>query len=121
MILLFFFGAVFALLVAAAVLGFLTALYVARHDLFSEMVRLLGMEPPLLAKIATGLSLAVLGPLVGGLSYAASGAPWMSAFFGDLGNWFWAWVCGTYLLGLVLALMLRHQPDDAKPIKAGKW
>lgn len=113
MILPLFFGAVFGLLAAAGVLGFLTALYVVRHDLFRELVRLLEVQPSLLAEIATGLTLAVLGPIVGGLAYAASGAPWMTAFFGSLGNWFWAWVAGTYLLGLVLALVLRHTPDKA--------
>lgn len=115
MIIIFFFGSVFGLLAAAGVLGFLTALYLVRHDLFAELVRLLGAEPSLLAKIATGLTLAVLGPIVGGLAYAISGASWMTAFFGSLGNWFWAWVAGTYLLGLVLALVLRHGPDEANP------
>lgn len=113
MIIIFFFALVFGLLAAAGVLGFLTALYVIRHDLFREMVRLLEVQPSLLAEIATGLTLAVLGPIVGGLAYAASGASWMTAFFGSLGDWFWAWVAGTYLLGLLLALVLRHTPDKA--------
>jgi hypothetical protein len=115
MIIILFFGSVFGLLAAAGGLGFLTALYVVRHDLFAELVRLLGAEPSLVAKIAAGLTLAVVGPIVGGLAYAASAASSMTAFFGSLGTWFCAWVGGTDLRGLVLALLLRHLPNEANP------
>ena len=88
MILIFFFGFVFLLLAASSVLGFLTALYVMRPRLFDEMLRSLGTEVSLFAKILAGLSISILAPVVGGLSYAVSGSRWLVDFFGNAGTWF---------------------------------
>src|SRR5258706_1405809 len=112
MIFLFFFGFVFALLATASVLGFLTALYVVRPRLFNEMLRSLGGEATLVAKILAGLAIAILAPLVGGLSYAVSGSRWFVNLFGDAGTWFWGWVGIAFLLGLILGCIFRHSPTE---------
>ena len=115
MIFIFFFGFVFALLAAASVLGFLTALYVIRPRLFDEMLRSLTGEASLFARVLVGLAIAVLAPLVGGLSYAVSGSKWFVDLFGAAGIWFWGWVGIAFLLGLLLGCILRHSPSEVSP------
>lgn len=115
MIFIFFFGFVFTLLATASVLGFLTALYVVRPRLFNEMLRTLAGEASLFAKILVGLAIAVLTPLVGGLSYAVSGSKWFVDLFGAAGTWFWGWVGIAFLAGLLLGCILRHSPSEDLP------
>lgn len=110
MILILLFGFVFALLAAASIVGFLTALYVIRPRLFNEMLNLLTGEASLFAKVLVGLTIAVVVPLVGGLSYAVSGSKWFVELFGAAGTWFWGWVGIAFLVGLLLGCVLRHSP-----------
>jgi len=115
MFLIFLFGLVFVLVIASAVLGFATAIYILKPALWqgfaSQDRRLV-----LLAQIALGLVIAIFTPLVAGLSYALSGASWMVTFLGDAGTWFWVWVSLTWVIGLVMGCLLQTVslgPTDA--------
>ena len=111
MFLIFLFGLVLVLIAASAVLGFATALYIVKPSLWQSFPSQ-DRRVVLLAQIGLGLAIAIFTPLVAGLSYALSGTSWMVTFFGDAGTWFWAWVGLTWLIGVVMGCLLRHDPRD---------
>ena len=107
-----FFGFVFGLIAAGAALGFLAVLYIGRPKLFAELLACLEYEATLLTKTAAGLAIAFLVPLVAGLSYALSGTQYLVDLFGVLGQFFWGWVAAAFLLGIILACLLRHSTHE---------
>lgn len=94
---LFFYAFVVILVAAAAVLGFLTAVY-ARPRLFSDA----------LARITVGLIIAILVPLVGGISYALSGTSWAVGLLGIAGTWFWLWVAVAFGFGALIGILIGN-------------
>ena len=102
-----FFAFVFGLVAIAAGLGFLTILYAVRPKLFADLMRSIHHPPSTITNVTAGLIIATLLPIVAGTAYAASGASWMVSFFGAVGTWFWAWVAGAYLFGMLVACVLR--------------
>jgi len=106
MIFVLFFGLVFVLVIASAVLGFATAIYVLKPSVWQQLASAeRGLM--LLAQIVMGLAIAIFTPLVAGLSYALSGANWLVAVIGDAGTWFWVWVGLTWIIGLVMGCLLQ--------------
>ena len=114
MFLVFFFGIVAILVGGGAILGFILAVYTFRPRQLGELLevlKVLGHDEPPPNTAFVGLALAAALPIVGGLSFAASGAKWFVEFFGVAGTYFWAWVAIAFTTGFLLGLLF---PGDTQ-------
>lgn len=115
MIFIFFFGFVAVLVAGGAISGFVLALYELRPDRLADMLPLLdgsNYQHQAQNSVVIGLLLAVAIPTIAGVSYAVSGTKWFVDIFGAAGTHFWAWVGAAFVIGFLLALLLRSDPKS---------
>ena len=108
-IFLFLLAIILTLVAVGAILGFVTALYALRPNLFYELSSEVGLKMSLIVKMGVGAAIAALVPVLGGISYALSGTSMMVEVFGMAGTWFWGWVAIAYFIGFLLGTILRHE------------
>lgn len=112
-----FFIFVLGLLALSAVLGFAFAIASFRPRIVRFIAKHEGSGDPIFIFGILGLALSILIPLVAGISYAMSGASWMTQFFGILGQYYWCWNAGAFATGLIMGASIRipDAPSEQKP------
>ncbi len=116
-----FFAFALGLVILAAALGIATALHIQFPKIAAwlEDFEHASKKPTTVAdlffvRICLALFIAAGVPIVGGLAYAVSGSSWFITFLGDAGRYYWAWVGGAFISGILAGSFLRPSRHTTK-------